>query len=330
MTTLITGSGLIGCQIARELTEQGETPVLYDASPQLQMINDIVPVDRLKLVVGDILDLPLILRTIRAEGIGCIIHTAGLLVAGVGRNPYTGVRVNVDGSATVLEAARIEGLRRVVFPSSGTVYTSAYPAFHGPMAEDFPLRVVSERPSMLYAASKLFCEWLGLAYCDDFGVDFVALRFDSAFGPWRGTLGGRLSRLMQQLMIGGSKGERVIVDAAYTWSGGEQFVYSKDAAHAAVLAATADPARLRTRVYNVAMGRLYGFTEILDLVRRRYPGADIVAERLVETGLGGGAVRQYAYDMTLARAELGFVPAFDMERAIADYGDWLERRSGRV
>ncbi len=325
MPVLVTGAGLVGSHVARELVERGETPVLYDAAPNVRAIGDIVAVDRVKLVSGDVLDLPLLLQVIRTDKIDRIIHTAGLLVPGVARNPLAGVRVNVEGTVTVLEAARLERLQRVVFASSGTVYISAYASFAGPMAEDFPLRVLGERPQMLYAATKLFCEWMGLGYRDDFGVDFVAVRFDSVFGPWRGSPGGRFSRLMQQLVSGGARGERVVVDPSYTWAGGDQFVYSKDAAHGAVLAAFADPARLRTRVYNVGMGRLYRFDEIIQLLKQRYPGADIVVQGVVRTGLGGAPIRHHAYDMTAAHQELGFVPEYDMERALADFADAMAR-----
>ncbi len=325
MSVLVTGAGLVGCQIAAQLVARGERVVLYDAAPQYSAIADIVPLDGVKVAPGDVLDLPHLLRTIRSEDIDRVAHTAGLLVAGVARNPYMGVRINVDGTATVLEAARLERLRRVVFASSGTIYISAYPSFSAPMPEDFRLDILGERPSMVYAATKLFCEWLGLSYLDAFAVDFVALRFDSIFGPWRGALGGRFSNLMKQLMLGALHRQPVAVDSALTWAGGDQFVYSKDAARSVVLALFADPARLPRRVYNVAMGRLYDFDDIIRLVRQRYPTADITVREVVTTGLGGAPIRHQAYDMTAAREELGFIPEYDMDRAIADYGEWLGR-----
>ena len=55
MTTLVIGAGLIGSQVARILTEQGEKPVVMDFAPQPKALSEIVALDKLTLVQGDVL-----------------------------------------------------------------------------------------------------------------------------------------------------------------------------------------------------------------------------------------------------------------------------------
>lgn len=55
MTTLVIGSGLIGSQVARILAERGETPVLMDVAAQREAIGQIVPLDKVTLIQGDVL-----------------------------------------------------------------------------------------------------------------------------------------------------------------------------------------------------------------------------------------------------------------------------------
>ena len=87
----------------------------------------------------------------RIEG---IIHLAAILPTAAQRNPLRATQVNVQGSANVLEMARVFQVRRVVFGSSLSIY--------GTCAAD---HIVSEldraAPEDLYGAAKLYVEQLG-------------------------------------------------------------------------------------------------------------------------------------------------------------------------
>ena len=56
MTTMITGAGLVGSQIARILVQQGEKPVLFDIAPNHAALADVVEVDKVTLFRGDLLN----------------------------------------------------------------------------------------------------------------------------------------------------------------------------------------------------------------------------------------------------------------------------------
>ncbi len=325
MTTLITGAGLVGSLAARKLVDMGETPVLYEISPQLANIGSNVGLDRVKLIRGDVLDLPELLRTIKSERVDRIIHTANLLTAAVRERPYTGVKINLLGTMNVLEAARLMGIQRVVFCSSSTVQMGTYwQPSSVPYVEDFPMTAVGGRPRGVYAILKLACEWTGLEYQERYGVDFVATRFAGVFGPWKGVPGGLPTRMMKELIEKPLAGENVcITDPTLTWSGLEELVYAKDAASSVVLASRAS--NPTSRIYNVTMGRAYTFDQMLGAIRKTFPGVAIEVSN-INPGASGGYPfkREQPTDISRTRAELGYEPEFDtIEKAIADYAEWI-------
>lgn len=325
MSTLITGAGLVGTLAAKRLVDMGERPVLYEIAPQLVNIASYVDLDKVKLVRGDVLDLPDLLRTIKSERVDRIIHSANLLTAAVRERPYTGVKINMLGTLNVLEAARIMDVQRVVFCSSGTVQMGTYrqPAT-APYVEDFPMTAVEGRPQGVYAILKLACEWIGLEYQQRYGLDFVATRFGGVFGPWKGVPAGLPTRMMKEFIEKPLAGQSVLIsDPALTWSGREDLVYAKDAAQSVVLASRAsNPA---SRIYNVTMGRAYGFEELLEALRKAFPGVRIEVTNINPGGSGGYPFKkEQPISISLARTELGYEPEFDtIEKAVADYAAWI-------
>lgn len=330
MTTLITGAGLVGSLAAKILVDRGEKPILYDISPQRDCLEAFLDLNRIKIVRGDILDLPDLIRVVQEEKIDRIIHTAGLLTVAAKERPYSAVKVNIGGMANVLEAARLTGLKRVVFTSAGAVTAGALPNFRGKsVPEDIPIKCLSEKPPGVYAITKLAAEWLGLTYFDTYKVDFVALRFAAVFGPWPGTPGGFPPMVMKELIEKPFRQGTTVVDPSMTWSGVIEFVYAKDCANATVLASIADAAKLKQRVYNIGTGRFYTFEEVMAAVKKTIPQADIIVKEISKSGLGGYPSRSVpARDISKAEEELGFKPAYDIENAIKDYVDWLRMYYG--
>ncbi len=157
----------------------------------------------------DITDLAALSDVVARHRIDRIIHTAAMLSTGIRQNPVRGVSVNVIGTANVLECARQAQVGRVVCASSTTV---AYTVFgdHGaePVVEDEPMRLVSQRPASIYAATKIAAENLALLYRDLYGLDAVCLRYGAVIG---GALDAPTSvpgRLLARLAEGGRSGRK--------------------------------------------------------------------------------------------------------------------------
>ncbi len=325
MTTLITGAGIVGTLAAKRLIDMGERPVLYEIAPQMANIASYIDPNKVKLIRGDILDLPDLLRAIKGENVDRIIHTASFLTAAVRERPYAGAKVNLFGTMTILEAARLTNIRRVVFCSSNTVQMGTYwePSTK-PFIEDFPMTAISGRPRSVYGVLKLASEWIGLDYFERYGVDFVAVRFAGVFGPWKGVPSGLPTRMMKEFIEKPLAGKPVYIDdPTLTWSGYEELVYAKDAANSTVLACNAtDPV---SRIYNITMGRAYTFDELLKIVGKKFPGTKIDVVKINPGAVGGYPYkREQPTDISRARSELGYEPEFGtFEKAIEDYAEWI-------
>ena len=319
MTTLITGAGLVGCHAARILVERGERPILFDVAPSLDYVDSVVGLDKVKVVRGDILDLPELISVVKDEKVERIIHTAALVANMYGRF-YSGMKINILGTTNVLETARLMDVKRVVFCSSQAVYDLAVPA-EGPMSEDHPLR-----PRNFYATSKVAGEYIGLNYVDIYDLDFVALRWAPIFGlgSWAGgSVGGRfIHEVVEKAILG----EPAVVKAPFSLTNKVEYFYVKDAARAVVLACYAeDP---KSRIYNIGCGKLYALSEVVDTIKRLVPGAKVM---ITEPGVGGVPAyrghlgRSQPYDLSRARNELGYEPAYALEEGFRDYIDLTRR-----
>ena len=310
MTILLTGGmGAIGSWVARELAEAGHRPILYDVRADYALIPDLE--GRVEVVTGDLLDLPNLVRTVLDRKVERILHLAAMMPPQAQANPYQGFQVNALGTVNVLEAARIGGVKRVVYTSSKGVYgpitgDHAHPTYK-PLTEDYPVR-----PNSVYGATKLAGEHMAFNYVRNYGLDFVALRFGSTYGP--GKLGrhgivGLHSRMIEAAMAG---------QETSIPQGGDQvddMVYNADTAHAAVLACFAE--RLEHRAFNIATGKGSTLRDLAGAVRKLFPNAVIeIGPGLDYYGGGGG---YSVFDIGRAQRELGYAPRYSLESGVEHY-----------
>lgn len=123
---------------------------------------------------ADITDLAAVAALV--DGVDAVVHLAGPpSVAASFAAPVDYARIHVVGTATVLQACRSTGVRRLVYVSSAEVYGS--PAAN-PVAEDAP-----QAPRSPYGAAKLGAEALVRTYCPSAGIEAVVLRPFSVYGP---------------------------------------------------------------------------------------------------------------------------------------------------
>lgn len=179
------GAGFIGSHVSARLVELGHDVTVLDDlnnfySRDLKRGN-LAQIQAssggLRFVEGDIVDARLLARIFSESNFDQVIHLAAR--AGVRPSlaePALYQRVNVEGTANVLEAARRHGVRKLVIASSSSVYgvNSAMP-----FKESDPIF----SPISPYAASKLACEALGHVYHHVYGLDVVMLRFFTVYGP---------------------------------------------------------------------------------------------------------------------------------------------------
>lgn len=316
MTTLVIGAGLIGSQVARILTEDGEKPVVMDYAPQHKALSEIVALDKITLVQGDILQPLPLMGTLKTHGITRIVHTAAnpLLTLGAQRDPYASINLNIMGTVNVLEAARVLGIARVVVSSSSVLNQYMDGGDDDGVLgkeEAFP------RPTTFYAATKQTVESLGLNYAKWCGIEFAGLRYGAAFGPWNGSGGGGPSNVVRDALRAALAGKEALVPP-----NSMEWVYSKDAARGTVLALKAKD--LGNRIFNVTMGAIVTPDEMAAALAAAVPGAKARYEAPAGTGLSLSN-RKASADPSRAKATLGYAPEFPIKKAIADMAEWMRQ-----
>lgn len=179
----VTGAaGFIGSHVVEVLLARGHRVVgldnfddFYPRAVKERNLAGALGADGFQLVEGDVRDAQLLAGLLRPETV--VVHLAAR--AGVRPSilhPELYTSVNVQGTATVLEAARRAGIRRLVFASSSSVYGDSAPV---PFREDWP----AVEPISPYAATKRAGELLCATYAHLYPLRIAALRFFTVYGP---------------------------------------------------------------------------------------------------------------------------------------------------
>ncbi|MEI4485975.1 NAD(P)-dependent oxidoreductase [Frigidibacter sp. MR17.14] len=159
---LVTGGmGFVGQRVLRALAAQGLAARVLDLAPDPARLPPGTDV-----VAGDIADPAA--TAAAAEGCRGIIHLAGLMTVDCAADPMRAVRVNVQGSVAVFEAARRAGLP-VAWLSTAGVFG--------------PADAVHPAPATVYGATKLAVEGIARAYASDHGMPSLGLRPYIVYGP---------------------------------------------------------------------------------------------------------------------------------------------------
>jgi UDP-glucose 4-epimerase len=270
------------------------------------------------LVEGDILNAAQLDKVIADYQITHIAHLAALMPEPAEANPRLAMKVGLDGTVNILEAARSHRIERVVFTSSKAVYGQFLGEFGEPkfvpIREEHP-----KNPADLYGVIKVCCEALGNYYRDKYGVEFVILRFSTIYGPGKEARHGAYSfygQLIEKVMAG----EEVKIPA-----GGDQLndtVYVGDVARSIVFALKAE--KLKQWVFNIGTGKGSTPREFVQVLKTIFPAARL------EVGAGssslGRSKKSYCiFDVSAARDHLGYTPTYDVERGVRDYIETVRR-----
>lgn len=307
MTTLITGAGMLGVHLAKDLADQGEEVVLFELNPVTWYINKVAGSERVRVVRGDVTNLGDLVSALQQSGADCLVHTVGLLGAAVAASPYTAVKVNTGGTVNAIEAARLTGVKRMVFASTMGVYDVTASA---PMNE-----VQMTAPNSLYGATKLAAERLALQYGAHYGVEVIALRYPVGYGYTFSAAGTPFGSVIYEVVAGPAEGRAVTVERSPLWMGYNEFVYAKDMARAAALAVRAEG--LTDHIFNIGTGVLKDLADIAAAVKEEIPDAQITINE--PNGTVKESATRFPFDLVKAGEQLGYKPSFFIPEAVKDY-----------
>ena len=319
MTYLVTGgAGFIGSRVVRDLVREGEQVVVYDWFPEtdgLERLLDREEIEtRVRIVHGDVTDYPHLVRTIRDNDIETIVHMAAMMLLEVNANPLRGVRVNCEGTVSIFEAARFLGVKKVVWPSSGSVF--------GPpdmYDEEYIPNDAPHFPQNIYGAAKSFDEFVAAYYVDRYKLDITALRLVMVYGY--GQKHGRTARIIRELVCNPATGKPGKVPAAGDNVLG--WTYVDDAAAAIVTACKVQ--NPPSKAYSVR-GEIRTVQEIADYVAGLVPTADITLLALEKSA--SHTIMTCKYDMTRIEEDLGYHPQWTMHQGIKETMNEARREQG--
>jgi UDP-glucose 4-epimerase len=173
----ITGAaGFIGSNLVDRLLARGDDVVGYDnlTTGRREFLETALENPRFRLVLGDVLDASALGAAMR--GSDFVFHLAANADVRFGvEHPEKDLQQNTTATFRVLEAMRENGVKRIAFSSTGSIYGE--PTVF-PTPEDAPFPVQTS----LYGASKLACEGMISAYCEGFGFSGFIFRFVSILG----------------------------------------------------------------------------------------------------------------------------------------------------
>lgn len=300
---ILGGAGFIGSHLAEGLLAEGHEVRIFDR-PNLALPSELRADPRIEWFEGDFLNEDDLARVVPGNEV--IFHlVSATLPKSSNDNPAYDVESNVIGTLRLLNIARMNAVRRVIFASSGgTVYGLPHTL---PISETH-----STEPLVSYGITKLAIEKYLHMYHALYGVDYCVLRLANPFGERQrvGTAQGAVAVFLHRALHG---------ETIHIWGDGSvtrDYIYIKDAIGAFIRALSYQGEQ---RVFNIGSGQGLSLNEILDAI-----------EKL----LGRPVERSYEYgrkfdvpvnvlDISRARELLGWRPSVDFYEGLVHTLAWM-------
>jgi len=313
-TVMVTGgSGFLGGHLVNSLLNDGYEVVVFDLSlPRPGSEIDWLWGEKkaqLKFVRGNISDITAIYETVKKYNVNRIVHAAVINDLEIlEKRPLYTMKVNVEGTLNVLEAARLFELSKVVFTSSISVYA---PRQYVPMDERHPVHLPDEGPTLLsYSSSKLSAEAFALHYWSTYGLDIVSLRFSAIYG-----LGMQYPMYVKPMVEDAVSGRETY------FPGGKEacrdYTYIKDVVQGIKLALTTET---KHRIFNIATGQpLQTPVDAARLMQEIVPSSKISIGDETNPVEARTATTRGILSIDLAVKELGYQPRYTLKEGLCEY-----------
>jgi CDP-glucose 4,6-dehydratase len=316
---LVTGAhGFIGSWLAERLLDEGARVVVLrrDADPDSRFTREGLE-DRCVVVQADVLDYESLLRAIHDYRFEAVFHLAAQAIVSVAnRAPLSTYESNVRGTYTLLEAIRAAGVvgdrvERVVVASSDKAYGDVDRL---PYKEEQPLE-----PTYPYDVSKACADMIARSYATTFEIPVAVTRLANVYG------GGDMNftRIVPDTARALIEGRRPVLRSDGRPE--RDFIFVEDAVDAYLaVAESLDRPELRGRAWNAGAGKP---VPVMDLVKRLVAASGRDLEPDVQgEGTPFGEIDRQFLDSTAIGEELGWRPAWELDRGLAETYRWYERR----
>jgi len=306
--SLVTGgAGFIGSNLVEGLLALGHEVRVVDNFLTGKRENLAGVLDRITLIEADIRNVDATRQA--AEGVDYIFHQAALpSVPRSVEDPALTNDICVNGTLSVLEAARNAGVRRVIYAASSSAYGNATEL---PVRED-----ALPAPISPYGVAKLAGEYYCLCYHAVYGLPTVVLRYFNIFGRRQdpnSLYSGVISLFFQRMLCG----QRPVI-----YGDGEQsrgFTHVENVVEANILAARCDAAV--GGVFNISGGESITVNELAAAVNEIL-GTDVQPEYAAERP---GDIKHSYADISRAREVLGYRVKVPFRQGLERTADWFRQ-----
>lgn len=317
---IVGGASLVGSTTADLLLAQGAAEVtLLDnfAFGAESAVAHLRQHPRARILRGDVMRLPQLLAA--SEGMDGVLHLAAAMSISMDADPWTGLDVNIRGAQNMIEACRVNRVRKLVFASSNAVYGYG-PGVAGDLVESTPFHSIgAPSGAVIYGASKIIGEQLCRDAHRRHGQHYVVLRYSTVYGERQHYRAANALYIIETLdRVRRGERPRVVGDGSET----KHFVYVGDVARANARAFEAPATDVAVNVSGPAP------VTTLDLVRMvtEIAGSDLAPEH-VDPPAGrvrltsGGAFR---IDHAAAARAIGWRPEVAMREGLARLIRWRD------
>lgn len=315
-TVLVTGgSGFIGSYLLKLLSERGDRVINVDVrepGPEAAWLLGRVA-ERIHFVQGGVDGWSNVVAAVQQHQPDAIIHAAAVtnpvLLA---KQPSLALRVMVEGTFNVLEAARLFSVPRVVYLSSIGVLPAVQ---YQPIDANHPVLLATEGPgSSFYGAAKVSAEAFCWAYRQSFGLDFIILRPSAVYG-----FGMQWPLFIKPMVENAVRGQPTCFERGREFP--RDYTHAADVAHLAVQAVDIPADQVKDRVFYGATGQpLVTAGRVAEIVRELIPTADIE----IGSGLSEADLLEIRYRGVLSiqngQEQLGYQPLYaDIHAGVSEY-----------
>lgn len=310
---VVGGAGFIGSHVVQELLKEPVAEVvIFDnlTRGKSTNVNSSLKDPRCRFFPdgGDIREIDVLNRAMKE--VDAVVHLAAMWLLHSKEYPRTAFDVNIQGTFNVLEACVNNGIERLIFSSSASVYGDA--AFI-PMTEEHPFNNRN-----FYGASKIAGEAMARAFHDRYGLSYVGLRYMNVYGPFQDQTAaytGVIPIMLNKI----DNGEVPIING--DGSQAYDFISVRDVARCNVLALKSN---VEDEFFNVGTGVQTSIRQLCDLIlklkgsnlRVEYkPYSEEDARRLVQNRIGS---------IEKAKDLLGFEYTDDLQSGLLDLISWRD------
>lgn len=312
---VVGGAGLIGSHTVDELLQEDvKEVIIYDnfVRGTHGNIESACKDPRIRVfeIGGDICQTDILNEAFKgADG---VFHFAALWLLQCHEFPRSAFNVNVEGTFNVLDACVAQGVKRLVYSSSASVYGDAV---REPMDEDHPFNNTN-----FYGATKIAGEAMARAYYHRYKLPFVGLRYMNVYGPRQDYRGAYIAVIMKML----DNLDKGIAPILYgDGSQAYDFVYVGDCAKANVCAMKAGTV---DEFYNVGTGIRTSIKELAELILQ-ITGSNLSVQY---EPAGLTFVKNRIGCPKKAINQIGFKAAIDLETGLKQLIEWRKNHIDQV